>query len=463
MDGAGNMDSAQGIQEETWLGFDGFSAYAHLGLERLFYDPKEPAYSGIQSNHGAHILFAGHLLAVKARLALVYSVSPNSNRVGTDELWGASAQGSRFKNNYLGFGEISFQIPLPLFDQGHHRDSKEGLKAGWGIPLEGNANAKVFGNYLARYYTYLTREGRSLSPWDSMGALIPRIKGASLSIGRKENFAFLEMDLVHENQGMSLIGTLTGSAPGGLGWGIGFLELQFLNFLKGVSSSTHRKLNSYSPDSSGLNYTATSLAQELVYYKTDLVSVSLWASFHLDDLIESDGLKSSKNRYGNRYGGIFAEVALLGWKSHPGPYQDELERLAWTAGVNVPTFGWLDRFALQVEWRRDPMEKLLLKSIEPWILGPSPVGQNEIPQIPSGDSPYYRTEYASRASPWKWGIYLSETFLSHFGVQFQATYSESSTENVMSNGGLSPDVSPFASRRGVTLIQVLGRIVFRFG
>jgi hypothetical protein len=49
---------------------------------------------------------------------------------------------------------------------------------------------------------------------------------------------------------------------------------------------------------------------------------------------------------------VYGEAAIIGTKNYPGVYENIMERIPVMVGFNVPTFGFLDDCALEVEWYR---------------------------------------------------------------------------------------------------------------
>jgi hypothetical protein len=47
---------------------------------------------------------------------------------------------------------------------------------------------------------------------------------------------------------------------------------------------------------------------------------------------------------------LYGEAALIGFKNYPKYYEKASERMPMMLGLNLPAFGWLDRFALEVEY-----------------------------------------------------------------------------------------------------------------
>jgi hypothetical protein len=53
---------------------------------------------------------------------------------------------------------------------------------------------------------------------------------------------------------------------------------------------------------------------------------------------------------------VYGEVALLGFEDQPFYYEDKLARMPVMAGLNVPTFGLLDRLSAEVEYRKSKFQ-----------------------------------------------------------------------------------------------------------
>jgi hypothetical protein len=103
-----------------------------------------------------------------------------------------------------------------------------------------------------------------------------------------------------------------------------------------------------------------------------------------------------------RYGGIFAEAALLGWKDIPLIAPDRAGRTVWTMGARLPTFGWLDICTLQGEWH----------STSAGTAGEG-IGAG-----PPAEAP-------RRPSPWRFGLLLSKRIGAGFTAQARLlTYEE---------------------------------------
>lgn len=95
---------------------------------------------------------------------------------------------------------------------------------------------------------------------------------------------------------------------------------------------------------------------------------------------------------------IYAEVALLGVKDYPFYYEKKTERMPVMAGVNLPTFGILDRLSAEVEYKKSRFRNTFGLTYLETI--PVPLDNRNV-------APY--TEY--EATPeytkddWKWSVY----------------------------------------------------------
>lgn len=125
---------------------------------------------------------------------------------------------------------------------------------------------------------------------------------------------------------------------------------------------------------------------------------------------------------------LYGEVGVIGVKDYPGVYPDIRERIPVMLGFGLPTFGFLDDCALEVEWYgsriRDDYYKI----------------EKETSPIPRSN---HSQEYDRQADAqgrlvsdttvafadadvqnmtkddWKWSLYLSKTFLRNARVSFQ--------------------------------------------
>lgn len=110
---------------------------------------------------------------------------------------------------------------------------------------------------------------------------------------------------------------------------------------------------------------------------------------------------------------IYAEAALLGWKNYPVYYEKRMDRLPIMLGMNLPTFGLLDLFAVQVEHFSSPYENSTLS------LGDE---NHATPYLPPGDNLYFsRSEYndITTRDDWAWSVLLRRNIASALTVSAQ--------------------------------------------
>ncbi len=104
---------------------------------------------------------------------------------------------------------------------------------------------------------------------------------------------------------------------------------------------------------------------------------------------------------------LYAEIALLGVKDYPHFYDDKTERMPVMAGVSLPTFGLLDRLAVEGEYRRTRFPNTIGSAYQNQL--PLPVGSQESPFM-----------YTDKKTSWKWSVYARRTILPGVSVHAQA-------------------------------------------
>lgn len=93
---------------------------------------------------------------------------------------------------------------------------------------------------------------------------------------------------------------------------------------------------------------------------------------------------------------VYAEGALLGIEDQPYFYEDKLQRTPIMAGINVPTFGMLDRLSAEVEYRKSDFANT--------IYGVQQGNPQPIPSVAGTRAGYYYMT-AEEQYPWKWSFY----------------------------------------------------------
>lgn len=104
---------------------------------------------------------------------------------------------------------------------------------------------------------------------------------------------------------------------------------------------------------------------------------------------------------------VYGEIALLGVKDYPYLYDDKTERMPVTAGVSLPTFGLLDHFAVEGEYRRTRFPNTIGSAYQNQL--PLPVGSQESPYL-----------YTNKKTSWKWSVYARRELISGVSVHAQA-------------------------------------------
>jgi hypothetical protein len=391
------------------FGIDSAKAYAHAGLEAVFSGGtasgandrrmREDAYMAIQG------LVQAHAFRLVGRLGLASSYPTPRVRFGNGSA-GGSAGNSRYR---LDLGEASLGLRLGA------PDADEGFRIGV-MPMQGNPDAILYGNYLARYHPFPTGEARGLKAWDSLGALAPRVAGMRLALGRNGGPLRAEGWLARDEGDYSWFAFLSGRAPRKIDWGLGVSGYREFTSQGDLVSTPGKDAPLGDSPYAGGFIAVDSLppAADTVYYTYSAVLYSARVSL---DIVSLLGVRAPADRYG----GFFAEAALLGWKNQPIYYSDRWDRILWTVGTRIPAFGWLDVCVAQVEWRRPSDYVYYGWGLGSWIP----------PDVPR----------PRRPSPWAGALLLAKRMGKHAEAQARASASQE------------------GPARGYGL---LGRIVFRF-
>lgn len=116
---------------------------------------------------------------------------------------------------------------------------------------------------------------------------------------------------------------------------------------------------------------------------------------------------------------LYGEAALLGVKNYGTFYDDPLERIPVMVGFNVPTFGLLDLFSVEVEWYGSPYKNDLANIGNPNAIVAPWMWQNELTPIAS-PGPVQPGAYAdSTADNWKWAVSARKTLARHVQIMAQ--------------------------------------------
>jgi hypothetical protein len=99
---------------------------------------------------------------------------------------------------------------------------------------------------------------------------------------------------------------------------------------------------------------------------------------------------------------LYGEVGVLGLKNYPKYYDDIKRRIPVMMGLNLPAFGWLDKFALEVEYYAS-------KNFADY--GKAELDYSWVPRVVS--------EETNARDDWKWSLYFSRVMLGHLRLSGQ--------------------------------------------
>ncbi|MBW8890474.1 MAG: hypothetical protein JF616_22200, partial [Fibrobacteres bacterium] len=318
------------------FGLDSTQAYGHLGIQfnqAEAYGPEERAW-GLDNALQGLIQVHAYRLAGRLGAAAFFSQTPSSG----------TGSGTRLTRGHLRVGEASLRWRFG------GTEADDGIQIGL-TPLQGNADAILFGNYLARYSPYPTVEARKPAAWDSLGTLAPRVEGIRLALGsgagpvRAESWIVKDQDENEVDAKFSLLVFLAGRAPRKVEWGLGLSAYRAFSMPPSHSIDQPGKSCSTPCDSSGILIVDSIQADTVkIPAMHTPILISARTSVDIAALFAADAPEG-------RYGGLFAEAALLGWENNSFYAPDRSRRIAWTMGARLPTFGLLDLCMVQGEWR----------------------------------------------------------------------------------------------------------------
>lgn len=107
---------------------------------------------------------------------------------------------------------------------------------------------------------------------------------------------------------------------------------------------------------------------------------------------------------------LYSEAALMGWENRPIYYENRMDRVVAMIGFNIPAFGLLDNFNVELE-----------RCASPFVNGYRNAREGNIPL------PDYNYDQINGYDPedwhgddWKWSVYLGRKIIDGFQVQAQA-------------------------------------------
>jgi hypothetical protein len=100
---------------------------------------------------------------------------------------------------------------------------------------------------------------------------------------------------------------------------------------------------------------------------------------------------------------LYGEVALIGLKNYPKYYEDRLQRMPVMIGLNLPAFGLLDKFCLEVEYygSKNFPDYAKAETNASWV-----------PRSPGTNPDNSRND-------WKWSLYGSRVLMGHLRIAGQ--------------------------------------------
>jgi hypothetical protein len=392
---------------ESRFGFDGADAYTYLGYERGFASSEGTDHEESEWQGAGQALVQGHVFRLVARLGLGLAYGKSDFSVAA----------SPYERSYFlkkGWGEFSLRLPFGP------TEAEDGIQVGL-MPLQSDPDAVLFGNYLARYSSYSIPQVRGARVWDSLGSLAPRAEAVRIVLGRSGGPLRMEGGIVRDGNDYSWFGLLSGKAPRKVDWGLGISVYRAFDGGSKLEEPIRDGMVIVNPDDSVNRDTVRFTLIAPMFSARAAIDFASWLGGTAPE---------------GRYGGVFAEAALLGWKDIPYVLPDRLRRIAWTVGARIPTFGWLDVCVAQLEWRYkgDGSSK-------------------------SNNGTWFPGTYR-RPSPWSAGLLLTKRLGAHWEAQARAlTYEQPLPVSGVFLSGINfgDPWGPGASRQ----VRLLGRFAYR--
>lgn len=386
---------------KRWLSWGGLDGNAFLGLGRSM---ETASWLGSSSDlAGGRVGLAWGFGSVDARLGVGMFFS-NASR-GTESS-GSASSGWSSSGYHPGLDELYLSRPFDILGW------PSALQAGM-FHWKNNPDAAMLGEYLSRYQSYPASIRRQSRPWDSLGGLHVRVQGlrfaASTPGGAWKLEALFLADSTYAGPGydFSAVYTLDARLPRGFEIGAGLENLRFATTQGGLHQPGRATGDKYFVHDT-LSLTTPG----------DLTGPSDTSFFKIpaDILLSARAALDLRVLFGrearpDRSGRLFLETAILGWHDIPFYYGNRMDRLIWTSGIYLPSFGWLDVLCLQVERQHAGSRAGYGDNTIP-----SPVPQRNGNQVPQ----YYSEARASSpAKVWNLGLLASKDVRSWLAVQFR--------------------------------------------
>ncbi len=112
---------------------------------------------------------------------------------------------------------------------------------------------------------------------------------------------------------------------------------------------------------------------------------------------------------------IYSEIALLGVENQPFFYEERYERMPVMAGLSIPTFGFIDRIAVEGEYRRSRFPNTFAYPFDNLGAIPLPIASGDI----SYDYEGKERRWQAREN-WKWSVYATHEITEGVTITAQA-------------------------------------------
>ncbi|MDB5051652.1 MAG: hypothetical protein JWO30_4723 [Fibrobacteres bacterium] len=303
-------------------------------------------------------------------------------------------------------GEARVTYTLPIAD-----NQKFQLNLGF-FPYDYNPEVKDLGLYLLRGYVY---PGTPVSGFEARGTTpAANIFGSmfSYSLGGLKN----DLLLISETENRpyfdwSVADVVSWQATPSFQLGTGINLYRVLPRIKNNVSPRQPCLNE------ARNYSQIDNADDEVCFIQDTISVDtvahtakvdtiygsmagtkLMARFRWDPKV-TFGLGS---QFGKEDWVLYGELAVLGLKDYPKYYDDIKRRMPVMVGLNLPTYGWLDKLDVEVEYYAAKyfLDYGKAELDYSWVPRPVPDVENS-------------------RNDWKWSVYFSKVVLGHLRLSGQ--------------------------------------------
>lgn len=374
---------------KRWLSWGGLDGNASLGLGR-------------NVETGSWLGSSGDLAG--GRVGLTLGFGSVDARLGIGAFYSAITRGSVSDSRYSsafhpGLDQLYLSRTFDIFAW------PSALQAGM-FPWKANPDAAILGEYLARYKSYPASIHRQGQPWDSLGGLDVRVQGlrfaASTPGGAWKLEALLLADAPYSGDGydFSTVYAVDVRLPRGFEIGAGLENRGFATTQARLQQPVRRD----NDDFFILDTVMTGTANDTAFLEfPDDILLSARVAVDLRLLF-------GRKPHSDRSGRLFLETALLGWHNLASFSGNRMDRLIWTAGIYLPSFGLLDVLCLQLEHQRLGRE--------------AGYGVNTIPSpVPQGNGEWM-PHYAEARTPFpgkdlKWGLFASKDVRSWLAVQIR--------------------------------------------